>query len=393
VECFSCPQLTDRRCSICNKDFFCSESCEEKRSGSHLFLCTGRPLTSADYLYKNIGEDTLPDDEDVLADFGFNQLDSFADRSKLLGLYKGLYLSEVRAEDLHRWQVEGSIVANVNRIFSQIPEQCRGGYFQWFSKHTHILERPLRQEEVIERTVANFYNQARLYLDSEDQDKQPNELQPEAKARCYQLLATTLHMAHPHPTETNWFNFGFCTCGNEWEEGRLGGLYQGLLLGDVLFDDVLKAGVYANLVKTRLQTASFTEFWRAYESGTLIQLMDSKGLKEMRSQFPFLEGFFAVPPCGPHPSVWSLKQFTVINDPVEFPPIQALKVDYGFMNCRNFEETCTLMEIYKRLLLAAGPLELHKACLAGKLFQFAERYHKMDDGYRRLMENIYPLPN
>ncbi|KAE8382271.1 hypothetical protein BDV26DRAFT_253682 [Aspergillus bertholletiae] len=53
---------------------------------------------------------------------------------------------------------------------------------------------------------------------------------------------------------------------------------------------------------------------------------------------------------------------------------------------------CTLMEIYKRLLREASPLDLHEACLAGKLFEFAECFHKMDPSYRRLMKNFYPLP-
>lgn len=49
-ECDICMRITTRRCSNCNKGFFCSDSCQEKRSGSHLFKCSKRPLTSANYL-------------------------------------------------------------------------------------------------------------------------------------------------------------------------------------------------------------------------------------------------------------------------------------------------------------------------------------------------------
>lgn len=237
--------------------------------------------------------------------------------------------------------------------------------------------------------IATFYDQPRLSLDDEDQLKKPNELRPEAKAQCYQLLAT-FHMANPHPIETTWFNFGFCTCHNEREEGRLGGLYQRLLLGDKLFENVSKAGIRTSLVKPKLQTATFAEFWHAYESGTLIRLMDLKGVKNERSLFPFPEGFFSVPPSGPHPSVWSSKQFIAINNQAEFP-IPTMQVNYGFLNCRNFEETCILREVYKRLLLKANPLELHEACLAGKLFEFAQRFHRMDGAHRRLMKFFFPL--
>jgi hypothetical protein len=65
--------------------------------------------------------------------------------------------------------------------------------------------------------------------------------------------------------------------------------------------------------------------------------------------------------------------------------------DYGFMNCGTLEETCILMEIYKRLLLKAAPVDLHKACLEGKLFEFAQRFHSMDEEHRILMKNSYSL--
>ena len=187
---------------------YCSESCEEKRTGCHIFTCQKRSLTSADYLYRNIGRDTLPEEEDVLEDFGFNALTSYADRCKLLGLYKGLYLSDrIAVEDVHRWQVEGSLVANIKDYFYEIPEISRGGYFPWFLKHTHILDWPLTKDDATEKLVATFYDQARLYLD-EDRHKKLDELKLEAKAQCYQFLAVTLHMAYPNPIENNWFILG-----------------------------------------------------------------------------------------------------------------------------------------------------------------------------------------
>ena len=112
----------------------------------------------------------------------------------------------------------------------------------------------------------------------------------------------------------------------------------------------------------KIESASFTEFWRAHEAGSL-QLMDWKGYKEDQLQFPFLEEFLSVPSHGPQPSVWFLKQFIAINNPVEHPPMPAVYVDYRFMNCKALGVTCILMEIYKRLLLKTTPLDLHEACL------------------------------
>ncbi|PGH14769.1 hypothetical protein AJ80_05813 [Polytolypa hystricis UAMH7299] len=328
-ECISCTRLTDRKCSVCNRGFYCSESCEEKRTGRHLFNCTKRPLTSADYLCDSVVKDMLPEDEDVLADFSFNALSSYADCPNF-------------------WGSIGA-VANIKKYFFKIPEKSRGGYSSWFLNHNHILDRAVTKEEAAKTTVSSFYDQARLYLDSEDQLKLPNELKPEAKES------------------------------------------QKLLLGDKLFDDVHRSRWFAGFARPKTQTAIFTEFWQAYESGTLIRLMDSKSLKDERMRFPFLEGFLSVPPAGPHPSVWSLKQFLAVEDPAAYPPIPAIQVDYGFRNCRTFEETCILMEVYKRLLLEADPLELHEACLDGQLFEFAQEFHTMDERYGELMRNIYPL--
>jgi hypothetical protein len=155
--------------------------------------------------------------------------------------------------------------------------------------------------------MATFYDRARLYLDEEDRNKEPKDLEPKAKARSDQILAEALHTAAPNPIEDNWFTFGFCTCFDERQEGKLGGLYQRLLFGDKLFDDIRKPNWYFGLKEDEPRTATFSEFWQAYESGTLIRLMDSKGLLADRSQFPYLEGFLSAPPSGPYLSVWSLK--------------------------------------------------------------------------------------
>ena len=143
-------------------------------NGRHLFACTKRPLTSADDLFRCIVEDVLPDDEHVCERFGFNQLTSFADQCKPLGLYKGLFLSDrITEEDIHKWQVEGSLVSNIKEFYYQIPETCRGGYFPWFLKNTHILEKTMTSKEATKNIVATFYDQAKSYLDSEDQHKNP----------------------------------------------------------------------------------------------------------------------------------------------------------------------------------------------------------------------------
>jgi len=332
----------------------------------------------------------MPDDEEVLNDFGFNALAEYADKSKLLGLYQGLRLLDVPVEDIHKWQIAGSLVANIKEVFYKIPERNRGGYFPWFLDHTDIYD-PLATKEVAqERLILTFFDEARTYLDERDRSVDQKDLKPTAKRRAFILLAEALHSAHSNPTEENWNCFGFCTCHDEWQEKSLASLYSKLLLGKKVYAGM---GKYALpfLETHKIENASFTEFWRAHEAGSLIQLMDSKGYKQERLQFQFLEKFLSVPADGPQPSVWSLKQFLEINQPGEFPPIPAVYADYGFMNCGTLEETCILMEIYKRLLLKASPLDLHQASVEGKLFEFAQRFHTMEEDNRRLMKNFYAL--
>ncbi len=330
----------------------------------------------------------MPQDEDVLEDFGFHNVLFGGDRTYLLGVYGGLYLSgKFSAEDLHEWRVGGILVDKIKEFYYSIPENSRGQYFPWYLKNFPVLERPMTNDEAQQKLIATFYDKARPYLDIEDRNKTARDLKPEAKGTSYNLLAGTLLRISPNPIKENWYSFGFVTCRGQHEESMLVDLYQLLLTesdGSFFYE-------FHNRRRGVIQPATFTQFWKAYEAGTLIQLMDSKGLNELRSRLPFLEGFLSAPPAGPHLSVWNLKQFLEISDPMDHPPVPSVNVDYGFINCRTFEETCTLMEIYGKVLKTANPLKLHQACVAGDLFRFASVYVRMEERWRPLMRNFYPL--
>lgn len=237
----------------------------------------------------------MPQDEDVLEDFGFNNALSSEDKSNLLGLYGGLYLSgNFVAEDIHKWRVEGILVDKIKEFYHNIPEYSRGQYFPWFLKNTHVLERPMTKDEANQKLIATFYDKARPYLDIEDRNKTAKDLKPSAKGASYNLLAGTLLRMTPNPMEQNWYSFGFVTCQGPREESTLCDIYQ-LLLTE---SDGSFFSEFHNRQRggTAIQPATFTQFWKAYEKGTLISLMDSKKLKYLRSQLPFLEAFLSVPP-------------------------------------------------------------------------------------------------
>ena len=330
----------------------------------------------------------MPQDEAVLEDFGFNNVFSVGEKCYLLGVYGGLYSSgKFTMEDIHEWRVTGILVDKIKEFYYSIAEDCRGQYFPWFLKNLHVLQHPMSKEEAQQKLIATIYDKARPYLDIEDRKKTARDLKPEAKRVSNNLLAEILLRISPNPIESNWYFFGFVTCRGKVEETLLVDIYLLLLTksdGSFFYE-------FHNRRRGVIQPATFTQFWEAYEAGTLIQRMDCKGLKELRSRLPFLEGFLSVPPAGPHPSVWDLKQFLEVRDPMDYPPIPSINVDYGFINCRTFEETCILMEIYRKVLETADPLQLHQACVAGDLFQFATGYVRMEERWRPLMRNPYPL--
>ncbi|KAH3941460.1 hypothetical protein HBI56_197890 [Parastagonospora nodorum] len=330
----------------------------------------------------------MPSYEDVLEDFGFNNVTFRQERNFLFGVYPGIYLSGgFSSKDLNDWRVAGVLVNKVKAIYSEIPETRRGRYFPWFLENLHVLDQPMSKEEAQQKLVVTLYDKAKPYLDIEDRSKAFGDLKPQAKRHSYHLLAGMQHRWSPNPIEENWYSFGFVTCRNRSEERTLLGLYQLLLIPN----DEFSLYRIHNRQQGTMPPVTFKEFWKAYESKTLIMLMDSKGLREVRSRLPFLEDFLSAPASIIHPSVWDLKQFLETRNPVENPPTSSVSVDYGFENCRTREDACTMMEIYNRVLWVANPLELHEACVAGNLLRFVGAHVKLKQQWALLLENHYPL--
>jgi hypothetical protein len=100
--------------------------------------------------------DEMPEDEEVLKHFGFDALGEYADKTKLLGLYQGLCYSEVPVKDIHKWQVEGTLVPNIKEIYYNIPEGGRRRHFPWFLDHTDIFD-PRQTKEEVQRTLTSTF--------------------------------------------------------------------------------------------------------------------------------------------------------------------------------------------------------------------------------------------
>lgn len=49
------------------------------------------------------------------------------------------------------------------------------------------------------------------------------------------------------------------------------------------------------------------------------------------------------------------------------------------------------MGIYRRVLERADPIDLHKSCVSGRLFEFASTVLEMEGRWRLLLGNPHPL--
>ncbi|CAG8826226.1 19765_t:CDS:1, partial [Racocetra persica] len=66
--------------------------------------------------------------------------------------------------------------------------------------------------------------------------------------------------------------------------------------------------------------------------------------------------------------------------------------DYGFRNCRTKDEENQLQNMYKKLFFAPqfDAISLHKACMAGKIFEYVGSILPNDAFRADLLRNPYP---
>ena len=118
--------------------------------------------------------------------------------------------------------------------------------------------------------------------------------------------------------------------------------------------------------------------------------MDKKRFKSDRERFKHLDTFLSYPPNGWHPSIWGLQ--TYLNESDKVDPPRSVYIDYDFVSCDNYFEIMELKALYQTLLRSADHLELHEACIQGKLWSFATSHIQVNPRFESKMRNSYPLP-
>ncbi|KAF7351656.1 MYND-type domain-containing protein [Mycena sanguinolenta] len=134
-----------------------------------------------------------------------------------------------------------------------------------------------------------------------------------------------LGICHPGPEFDCWLDLGFCASQDEAEEGFLDYTYQMLA-----------------------SYCSYDEFFTAYANSTIIQLLDTRGLRGRRIIHPYLEDVLSGSPVV-FKSVWTLKQYLEQSrrGQSDLPP--SVEVDYGFINCTTDSERQDLKDLYTNI--------------------------------------------
>jgi len=381
--CSSCGDPSSKRCTGCSKVWYCSTRCQKGHWRVHIVDCNPRrPITTADYLGRAVALNLSPEDPQTLIDYGFARAWEPAKQANLLGLYIGLVERiHIKPTTIHKWRVEGRLVEEIKTTFEAIPPKSRGGYYPWFLENQYVLDDSNLDESELARmaedSVLGQQLQAWRFIGGSSSftpqhvDEEVSSW-PDEKRTCFLLYSILLARCHPSPgLNLGWVQFGFC-----------------------VYD--ANSEMELSLMYTKLiRSCTFDAFCAAYTSSSLFTLMKSKGLSVWHRSDE-LEHVLKGSPYV-FESVWHLKQMVLRTD--DDPPMPSIAVDYGFMNCQNPGHSAKLKDVYRRVLdrPSAQPLELHKACIEGRLFEYVRGQVEVPKGDRkllhRLMKNPYPLPD
>ncbi|KAJ8522336.1 hypothetical protein ONZ45_g1119 [Pleurotus djamor] len=368
-----------KKCSGCKSVWYCSAQCQKHDWTTHKFDCKpkqGVKPSTADYLALAIEENLLPEDPQTCDDFGFTRAGPSENRVKLLGVYIGLIeRMGIPAKEVSRWKQEGRLLDSIRHAFEQLPVDSRGGYFPWLMQNKHILQSdPLPdsstgEDYLFQMGVKAFKYAGLVPQKSREEHRAVIETLPKDRATCLLFCIPMLSRNHPGPGYEHYISFGFCACKDEGMEGWLGTRWIALL-----------------------QRCSFDELCKAYQDCAFLRLFESHGLAITD---PAIIDLLLHSPLM-NKSVWNLKSFVFGTDDSELRPVNSVWADYGFMNCTTDDERLELKSLYKAVLRKGAPLELHKACLAGKIYDYVGGYYDVSRRkkyFKRLLKNVYPLPN
>ncbi|KAF9077872.1 hypothetical protein BDP27DRAFT_328954 [Rhodocollybia butyracea] len=397
--CLTCDKETSRRCSQCSADLFCSIECQEFRGSISVLehitdKCTVRRL-SAHKLFLFCLRNEIPTDGETEVLFSFDKFSPVLEKTCLLRLYIWLFCAGVTVEHISQWSSENNLSDNILAEYENNPGLSKSDLFIWFQKSLNRFNSVVCEDR---EDLPGVYF-AKSCLEPAEQNTNVSDLYPDSKRRAFIFYAQMVSGDHaPFCQSPAWFDFGFVTCRNCEEETMVGVMYQ-TLLGTIVPPEMNRLPVAKFPTDYVLPArCTFTDFWMAFHSGALPDLLRQHNLGYQLGRIRHLAAFLQAPTIHTtsfssgnspaHPSVWMLKVHLELGST---QPTGSVHVDYGFINCGDPRLRLELCKIYREVLRRADPLDLHQACLENNLWRFCGTYCPISQSFERYMKNIYPL--
>lgn len=365
---------------------------------------SGRPLDSADYLVSACRDIHIPAESSTCDDFGFSNVYTANERSRLLVLYTLLIDSDVvnwdsrRLLDLRRQNLLAESIKSICSASSQDPvlRACS----LWFLKNQHGADASsacLDSSAIVSEGFRRAWSHIGLG-DASNQSIVETVSTKWSKIRSEAfLLYTFVLLGNPHSVATDdiGIDFGFCAC-----------------------PDALSGEYLLHVYRVLIDSCSFEEFCSSFESRQLFGLLQKyvwnedarrKSRLTHRDNIEEVEFSFYEPNIYdsnyqkkiiPHlqtvlekgstecDAVWRLKQFVLSERTL---PWSSVITQYGFFNCRNALERFQLKEVYKKLLVgscAVDPMDLQSASARNEIYDFACGVIPLHAKFEKLMRNM-----
>ncbi|KAH9939358.1 uncharacterized protein BXZ73DRAFT_99561 [Epithele typhae] len=395
AQCAMCEAMlpgNSKRCSGCQEVSYCNERCQNEHWVLHIFDCqTNKPIGTVYYLARACRLQHPPVHAPTRLEYGFEKIVWLVGPDKehdLLRMYERL-LRQVSPKDLRQWQRQGHLVRGIQSAFDALPPHERGPTFSWFLEHQHILDKPAdfdfdRMSALAEKDAAALVRAGWLRMGGAP-SATPLDIaaalgrMPGPERFRAGFYCTALAGWLPLPSQQAWVRFGFVAQPSQAAQAAL-------------------ARAYAALAAA----CPFLEFSAAHASGAVPALFARHAVAVPHPRL--FADVMSTPPAHPAPkSVWFLKQHVDIV--ASTPPddlarngssrgyhVEAFRIDYGYVRCRSAGDGEPLDALYARLFAkmeqGVDPLELHEACAAGRLAEYAGRFVKLDahaEEYARLL--------
>ncbi|KAJ7773583.1 hypothetical protein DFH07DRAFT_1057156 [Mycena maculata] len=245
------------------KVWYCSKKCQQDEWNGHLVDCDlGRPINSADHPRAAVHRCKVPEDAATLSNYGLARVDE-AGSKMLLDVYRILFEEGVRSRDIHKWQVTGNLLQEVEKHLSRLETWKTDNIVRWVGAHRYVFDSTMAVPKDDDEQTRRFSAAVvKLWSDvgdfpSQNADEIYSAIRMWSQERTdFFTFRSALKLAHPGPEVDSWLRFGFCACGDESEESFLNNTYQILS-----------------------ERCSYDEFLAAYENSKFIELLDAHELR------------------------------------------------------------------------------------------------------------------